>query len=85
MSPEYRAWRQAKNRTTNPAYPKFARYGGRGITMSPEWVDDFAAFFRHIGPRPGAGYSLDRIDNSKGYEPGNVRWATASEQAANRG
>ena len=42
------------------------------------------AFYQHIGPRPSTSHSVDRIDNSKGYEPGNVRWATATEQARNR-
>jgi hypothetical protein len=48
-----------------------------------EWKD-FAVFLAHVGPRPSAKHSLDRIDNARGYEPGNVRWATLSEQARNR-
>lgn len=52
--------------------------------MAEEWIDDFRAFLAHIGPAPDPRLSLDRIDNNRGYEPGNVRWATASEQARNR-
>lgn len=51
--------------------------------MAPEWRDDFAAFLKHIGPRP-RGYSLDRIDNARGYEPGNVRWASRATQRRNQ-
>lgn len=52
--------------------------------MCSEWRKDFQKFLAHIGKRPGPGYSVDRIDNNKGYEPGNVRWATPKEQARNR-
>lgn len=51
--------------------------------MCEEWRDDFAAFFRDLGPRPD-GRSLGRIDNSKGYEPGNCRWETRKQQQNNR-
>lgn len=52
--------------------------------MCEEWRESFEAFFAHVGPRPSLAYSLDRIDNDRGYEPGNVRWATDSEQQQNR-
>jgi hypothetical protein len=83
-TPMYNAWRSIKERcfcTTTEAYD---RYGGRGITMHPAWVDDFAAFYAYVGDCPSPGMSLDRINNDGNYEPGNVRWATAKEQANNR-
>ena len=83
-TPEYQAWTDAKARCYNPANKRFYAYGARGIRMCRAWRNDFEAFFAHIGPRPKGRYSLDRIDNSKGYRPGNVRWATILEQARNR-
>ena len=59
-------------------------YGGRGITMSDEFINSFQTFIEHVGPKPSPDLSLDRIDNSRGYERGNLRWATRSEQAQNR-
>lgn len=82
--PEYKTWCGMKDRCHNPNNKHFDIYGGRGITVCPEWRDDFAAFFSHIGPRPSPDLSIDRIDVNRGYEPGNVRWATASMQARNR-
>lgn len=81
---EYRAWRAAKGRCYNPNHSDFKLYGGKGVTMSPEWRNDFVAFLKHVGPRP-EGTSLDRFPNPNGnYEPDNVRWATPIEQANNR-
>lgn len=72
-------------RCTNPKNHAFRDYGGRGITVSPLWKGrgGFARFLAHTGERPD-GCTLDRIDNSRGYEPGNVRWATLSQQQNNR-
>ncbi len=81
--PEYWAWHNAKRRCKEPEKHNYYRYGGRGISMCEEWLHDFGAFIAHIGPRP-RGRTLDRIDNDKGYQPGNVRWATPKQQAANR-
>jgi hypothetical protein len=82
-TPEYRAWTNIKQRCLRPENPAFGRYGARGIALAPEWVDDFDAFLAHIGPRPSDEHSIDRIDNEKGYFPGNVRWALQKEQMRN--
>ena len=62
----------------------YHRYGGRGITIYPAWFESFKTFLADVGPKPTPEHSLDRIDNDGNYEPGNVRWATSKEQAANR-
>lgn len=85
-SPEYRIWSAMIGRCHRPSHESFELYGGRGILVCAEWRvrGGFAAFYAHIGPKPGPEYSIDRIDNDLGYQPGNVRWATAKEQRANQ-
>lgn len=81
---EYKAWESAKARCFQPNHHGFKNYGGRGITMCEEWRNDFPAFLAHVGPRPHPTYSIDRINNNGNYEPGNVRWATKTQQIHNR-
>lgn len=80
---EYKTWLAIKQRCFNKNHIAFCHYGGRGITMCQEWKDSFPAFFRDVGPKPSSNHSIDRIDNSKNYEPGNCKWATRSEQMNN--
>ncbi len=80
---EYRCWTSIIGRCCNQNHKQFSAYGGRGITICDEWRGNFSAFFSHVGMRPSAKHSLDRKDNNKGYEPGNVRWATQIEQTNN--
>lgn len=81
-SPEYEAWVSMWQRTRNANHPAAHRYVGRGITVADEWRS-FEAFFAELGPRPSSKHSLDRIDNSLGYQPGNCRWTTQVEQLRN--
>jgi hypothetical protein len=83
-SPEYTAWANMIQRCRNANHPRYDDYGERGIGIYEEWVKDFLAFFADVGPRPGPGWSLDRINNNDGYRPGNVRWSDAKQQIQNR-
>ena len=83
-SPEYEIWHSMIARCERPSHHAYERYGGRGISIHPTWRASFAAFLCDVGHRPAPHLSIDRIDNDGNYEPGNVRWATAKEQAANR-
>lgn len=83
-SPTYSTWCAIKKRCNNPKASGYFRYGARGIKVHPEWDKSFEAFLRGVGERPSLGHSLDRIDGTKGYVPGNVRWATHREQQSNR-
>ena len=83
-TPEYHAWYSMIDRCTNPNHIHYRDYGGRGITVYEGWTQDPTPFIEYIGPRPSPQHSLDRKDNDKGYEPGNVHWATKSEQIKNQ-
>ena len=81
LTPLYRVWLSMRERCNNPDCKSFTNYGGRGITVCPEW-DDYLVFKADMGDRP-KGRSLDRIDNSGPYSKANCRWATQQEQVWN--
>lgn len=81
-SQEYIAWQLLRQRCNNPKNPRYNRYGGRGISVCERW-SRFENFYADMGDKPDPKLSIDRIDNDGNYEPGNCRWATASEQRRN--
>lgn len=81
-TPEYRSWRAMRVRCENPNHIAYDRYGGAGITVCERWKD-YSNFLADMGRRPSLDYTLDRIDNGKGYEPGNCRWADRKTQILN--
>jgi len=78
----YRIWCAMKTRTTNKNDPAYKNYGGRGIKLCPKW-NTFSNFLRDMGVCP-AGKEIDRIDNDKGYSPGNCRWTTRKQNQNNK-
>jgi hypothetical protein len=68
-------------RCYNPKHEAYPEYGGRGIEVCARW-HDVANFIADVGERPDNA-SIDRIENDKGYEPGNWRWSNPVEQANN--
>lgn len=81
-TPEYESWCAMWSRVRARRGQSYRNYVQRGITACKRWRS-FEAFLADMGPRP-ANTSLDRIDNNGSYEPGNCRWATASQQVTNR-
>lgn len=84
LSSEYHSWQGLKARCTNPKDEKWKHYGGRGIKVCAQWMQSFETFLADVGPKPSRRHLLDRINNNGNYEPGNCRWATASQSNLNR-
>ena len=81
--PLYWMWAAIIQRCTNPKNKDWKHYGGRGIKVCKRWMT-FANWFADLPTGYEPGLTLDRINNSKGYYPGNLRWTTWSEQQLNR-
>lgn len=81
-TPEYRAWLHMRERCFNPNNSRYARYGGRGITICECW-NTYENFLADMGQRPSPQHSIERINNDGNYEPSNCKWATRKEQQQN--
>ena len=83
IAPEHQAWDGMIKRCHNPNCKSYSDYGARGITVCQRWRNSYEDFLNDAGRRPSSLHSLDRIDNSLGYQPGNVRWALRLTQNRN--
>jgi hypothetical protein len=81
--PLWVTWQGMLQRCYDPNNIAYERYGGRGIRVCKRWRHSFENFLADVGERP-PGHSIDRINNSGNYKPGNVKWSTPKEQANNR-
>ena len=81
----YRIWMSMRNRCNNKNSDAYEDYGGRGISVFPEWENDFMSFY---GWSIKNGYSkeltIDRVDVNGNYEPNNCRWVDMRTQCNNR-
>lgn len=83
-SKEWKAWMSMKSRVGHH-HPKAEQYYRcKGVTIAPEWQNDFEAFLAYVGNAPSSEHSIDRIRGDGNYEPGNVKWSTVVEQNRNK-
>lgn len=84
---EYSALKNAIDRCTRQNHPQYDDYGGRGIEVHPDFmcpVHGFTIFLAEVGRKRDPSLTLDRLDNSRGYEPGNVAWVSRRANMQNR-
>jgi hypothetical protein len=84
LTPEYKTWLGVRRRCLDEKCVGYQGYGARGVKMHPEWASDYNAFLADVGPKPSPAHSIDRIDPTGNYEPGNVRWILRSAQNRNK-
>lgn len=83
VSPTYGTYVAMIARCTDPNHIGWHIYGGNGVSVCGRWLESFENFLADMGERP-EDRTLDRINPFGNYEPGNCRWATGKEQAANK-
>jgi hypothetical protein len=82
-TPEHNSWNGMLQRCLNPNNKAYNNYGKRGISVCKRWLK-FDNFIKDMGVKPNNDYSLERINNNKGYSPSNCAWRPFSDQANNK-
>lgn len=81
----YKIWTTMKSRCLSPEFAKYKDYGGRGIKICDDWINNYSAFKEWAMNNGYAdNLSIDRINNDGNYEPSNCKWSTGKEQCRNR-
>lgn len=83
-TPEYRVWKAIKTRCDNKNNHKYPTYGGRGIKVCKQWLNDFPQFLKDMGLRPNLSFTIERKNVNGDYELSNCKWATSTEQSRNK-
>jgi hypothetical protein len=79
----YAVWCSMRQRCADPRHRYYRKYGGAGVTVCSRW-DSFENFYADMGDRPSPRSTLERKENSIGYQPDNCVWASRRDQAINR-
>lgn len=79
----YRCWQKMKERCLDVNHPTFKKYGAKGISIHPPWIESVEAFVMDMGLPPTEKHEVDRKNNKLGYTPENCKWATRAEQLRN--
>lgn len=82
--PLYRTWEAIIKRCTIPSAGNYKDYGAKGIRVCDRWLNDFWAFVADMGDKPSPEHTIERIEHTGHYEPGNCCWATLRQQARNK-
>lgn len=83
-TPEFSIWSRLKLACTNKNHPEYKKYGGAGVTFYKPWQEDFRKFYEEVGARPSENHTIYRIDETKGFEPGNCIWEERKGKARNK-